>query len=253
MSDSELKQELKLTKIAYQNALQNANFHAGFLGRVAHEIRSPLGSLMSLHQLILNDLCENPEEEKEFIKNAYDYAKKLLNLMDQVIEISKLNTGKLSLQLKTIRSKDFLTSLLKNMELQALNRNINLVLDKEMIDCFLYVDRDKLLQGFCYLLEVIIANFELIIITLSAEKKEENTIIKLLLPDCENILSESIDFSELSLTEIEKINQNPEFSAGLKMSLAYTLMEAMGGKITFRNITPISTILEVSFPNCENR
>ncbi|MBF2056710.1 MAG: HAMP domain-containing histidine kinase [Cyanobacterium sp. T60_A2020_053] len=253
MSDTELKQELKATKIAYQNAVQNANFHAGFLGRVAHEIRAPLGSLMSLHQLILNDLCENPQEEKEFIKNAYDYAKKLLNLMDQVIEVSKLNVGKLSLDLKIIRSKEFLASLIRIMEIQAFNGNINLVLDQNMIDCFLYVDQEKLLQGFCYLLEVVIAHFELATILLSAESQDQNTTIKLSLPYDEYIFSESINFSELPLTEIEKLNQNPELSAGLKMSLASTLIEVMGGKITIQNIIPISTTLEVSFPNFETR
>ncbi|GBF84663.1 histidine kinase dimerization/phospho-acceptor domain-containing protein [Aphanothece sacrum] len=65
-----LKQELEQTKLAYQMAVQLSQFKSGFLAKTSHELRSPLSTLMGLHQLILSDLCENHEEEREFIEQA---------------------------------------------------------------------------------------------------------------------------------------------------------------------------------------
>ena len=46
--------------LAYYQALELAQFKGGFLARSAHELRSPLSSLMGLHQLILTGLCDSP-------------------------------------------------------------------------------------------------------------------------------------------------------------------------------------------------
>ena len=69
----ELKEELKQAQLAYQMAAQMSQFKAGFLARTSHELRSPLSSMIGLHQLILSDLCESPEEQKEFIKEVSRY------------------------------------------------------------------------------------------------------------------------------------------------------------------------------------
>ena len=75
-----LKEELKQTELALQMAAQMSQFKGGFLARTSHELRSPLSSLIGLHQLIVSDLCDDPEEEREFVAQAYQYALKLMGL-----------------------------------------------------------------------------------------------------------------------------------------------------------------------------
>jgi len=45
-----LKRELQQTRLAYQMAVAINHLKSSFLGRVAHELRSPLSSMISLHQ-----------------------------------------------------------------------------------------------------------------------------------------------------------------------------------------------------------
>ena len=98
MSDIEqLTTELENTQIAYQMAQEINQLKTGFLGRAAHELRSPLSSLISLHQLILFDFCESPEEEKQFLEHAYQSAQKLLEMIDELILVSKLDYGAIPL------------------------------------------------------------------------------------------------------------------------------------------------------------
>ena len=60
----QLKNELRQIQLAYALQRQISHFKGGFLARISHELRSPLSQLTSLHQLILNDLCEDPQEER---------------------------------------------------------------------------------------------------------------------------------------------------------------------------------------------
>ena len=61
-------------QIAYRQLLALERFKSGFLARTSHELRSPINTIVSLHQLILEDLCEGPEEEKEFIEQSKNAA-----------------------------------------------------------------------------------------------------------------------------------------------------------------------------------
>jgi signal transduction histidine kinase len=54
-----LKRELQQTRLAYHMAVAINHLKSSFLARVAHELRSPLSSMISLHQIILADLCES--------------------------------------------------------------------------------------------------------------------------------------------------------------------------------------------------
>ena len=47
-----LREKLKQAQLAYQMAITINQFKTGYLGRIAHELRSPLSNLMSIHQLI---------------------------------------------------------------------------------------------------------------------------------------------------------------------------------------------------------
>lgn len=67
-------------------------------GQVAHELRSPLSTIMGLQQLILSDLCESPDEERAFIAESYAASQKLLGLLDLAIAVSKLDYGQSSKQ-----------------------------------------------------------------------------------------------------------------------------------------------------------
>ena len=104
-------------------------FQAGFLARTAHELRSPLSSLMSLHQLILNDLCDSPAEERECLKEAYQAATRLLKMLEVVTQVSKLEAGLSPLRIENINLQILLDELRILTQLQAANRNLHLKIE----------------------------------------------------------------------------------------------------------------------------
>ena len=121
-----LKEELKQTKLAYEMAKEMSQFKAGFLARTSHELRSPLSSLMGMHQLILSDLCDSPEEEREFITQANISAQKMVKLLDEVIAIAKTEQGTSRLEIRPISLTQIFEEIEVLTHMQAANRNLQL-------------------------------------------------------------------------------------------------------------------------------
>jgi len=251
--NTSLAQELKEAKIAYHNASLYARFQAGFLGRVSHEIRSPLGSLMSIHQLILNDLCESEEEERQFIAEAYEYSKKLMNMLDELIEISKLETAKVELELTPLKCVDFFNFVAKKMRMQGANRNM--VLDVAMVDESLTIlaDGEKLAQAFFYWLEVAIDLTQLGTITIGADCEAPANYSRMTInfPFCNQEFNESSRFEDLPFHEQGGMESPPMLSSGAKITLAQSLISLMGGQCRISEVTEKTTCLEIFLPNCE--
>lgn len=112
---------------AYHLAKQWGEFQAGFLARTAHELRSPLSSTIGLHQMILNDLCDDPEEERQCVADANQAAQRMVGLLDRLIEVSKINSGAIAPDLQPVSLPMILDEVENLTYLQAANRNIGLV------------------------------------------------------------------------------------------------------------------------------
>lgn len=236
-----LKEELKQTKLAYWMATQISQFKSGFLARTAHELRSPLSSLMGLHQIILSDLCENPQEEKEFLTQSYEAAQKLIKLLDELIAVSKIEYGSIELEILPTPLNSILLELQQFTTLQAKNRRINLEIEFFSSESYVMVDRQRFLQVLINLVDTTISSLRDGTIQVSGFlwNDRDRSGIDI---DCPiNIWSEPADLlhsaSESSFSikptpeEIKSFSQQIQLSPGMKFVVAKSLLEAMGGHL----------------------
>ena len=73
-----------------------------FLANTSHELRTPLNGMIGFLQLVLDGLCTNDEEEKDFLKQALQCSRHLLGLINDVLDIAKIEAGKLSLDVERV-------------------------------------------------------------------------------------------------------------------------------------------------------
>ena len=127
-------------QLAYQRLLALERFKSGFLARTSHELRSPINTIVSLHQLILEDLCDSPEEEKEFIAQSKAAALKMLALFDQIAAVSKLDVGREPPQLEAVDLGFVLPEVEMFTALQAANQNVRYTVDLPDQEIEVYTD-----------------------------------------------------------------------------------------------------------------
>lgn len=250
-----LKKQLRQTQLAYQMATQIALFKSGFIGRIGHELRSPLSSLMSLHQLILSDLCEDPQEEREFIAQAYQSAQKLLKIIDEIVAVSKIDYGTIDLVLEPVQLAEVFAELTQVTYLQAANRNLSLEIVSPPPEFYVKADFHRLLQGLLFLVDTAVREVESGTIEVSSALSGEGDRLVISLEcDCPSDIwchplpvSQPID--PLNRREIETLSQKVEMSPSLKFVLVQTLLEAMGGSVEMQQVSPeISTRIRCWLP-----
>jgi signal transduction histidine kinase len=235
-----LKRELQQTRLAYQMAVAINHLKSSFLGRVAHELRSPLSSMISLHQLILADLCESPAEEREFIAQGQLAGRKLMGMLDEMINLSKLESGTITLDREIFSLTKLWQDWASLTYLQAANRNIKLKFGSLTDDIAIIADYQRLSSALVLLVDAATTNLASgsIGISVSALSEEKVTITLEFLGEID--LWQVPETPPLSLESksehIKQFTQALGFSPGLKFQLAKGIIEVSDGEMSLHQI-----------------
>jgi len=235
-----LKRELQQTRLAYQMAVAINHLKSSFLGRVAHELRSPLSSMISLHQMILADLCESPAEEREFIAQGQLAGRKLMAMLDEMINLSKLESGTIPLEREIFSLTKLWQDWASLTYLQAANRNIQLKFSPLTDDIAIIADYQCLSSALVLLVDAAIANLGSGSICISVSALDEKKVTITLEFTGEMALWPMPEISSLSLEskpeEVKQFTQVLGFSPSLKFQLAKGIIEVSGGEMSLDQI-----------------
>ncbi|MCD6578446.1 HAMP domain-containing protein [bacterium] len=105
-----------------------------FISMISHELRTPLTSIIGFSQLIANEIIgEINNNQKDSLKNIESSAKDLLNLINDLIDVSKLDLKKFKIAMKEIKLDEFIEKI--EMEVSPLLNKVDLdfIVEKE---CF---------------------------------------------------------------------------------------------------------------------
>jgi len=110
-----------------------------FISNISHELRTPLASIIGFSETIMSDPGMSPEMREEFNNIILTEGKRLARLINEILEISRMESGKISL----IKTEFDLTPLLK----EAVENNINYVRKKEIKFTFEFPEEEVIISG----------------------------------------------------------------------------------------------------------
>ncbi|MDY6938161.1 MAG: ATP-binding protein [Cyanobacteriota bacterium] len=87
---------------AWREAKQANQLKSEFLTTISHELRTPLNGILGSIRLVKDDCCDSPQEELEFLQTADDSAMRLLGIIDDILDISKIEAGQMPVTLKLV-------------------------------------------------------------------------------------------------------------------------------------------------------
>lgn len=97
-AEEDLKQEkLKSDRLA-KEAIQSTIIKSQFLANMSHEIRTPMNGILGFLNLIEKGSYKDKEELKQFTANAQQSAELLLELINDILDLSKIESGKMTLE-----------------------------------------------------------------------------------------------------------------------------------------------------------
>jgi PAS domain S-box-containing protein len=103
-----------------------------FLANMSHELRTPLNSIIGFSQLMIDRMVDaTTDEQKEYLTDIYDSGKHLLSLINDILDLSKIEAGKVELDLSEFDLKELIDRSLIMFKEKVLKHGIRLQAEVE--------------------------------------------------------------------------------------------------------------------------
>lgn len=243
---------------ARQSAELEAKEKSKFLALVSHEIRTPVQAIIGMTRLLLDE--ELDKKVRPMIKISYNNAKYLLNIINDILDISRIHSHKMVFEEKPFAPDRILNETLQSFEVEARRKNILLTcIVPNDIPGSLFGDEFRYAQILNNLLSNALKFTEQgeVAVELSASIKQEDrtdqdltkvelvtrvrdTGIGIKAEDQERIFNE---FSQADVSTTRIFG-----GTGLGLTISKNLCELMGGSISVESIPGKGTVFQFMIP-----
>lgn len=216
-----------------------------FISTVSHEMRTPLTSIRGFSQTLLSSWDRiDDENKKKFIKIIEEQSGRLINLVENILTVSRANAG--NLVMKKVFVNASIKSIIPMFQEQYKKHKIIFTPQKDLPPVRL--DDDKFQQIMTNLIDNGCKySQEGSTVLISTESKGEEIIIKVK-DEGVGIRTEDREKLFQKFSRIENHLTSKTQGNGLGLYITKQLVEKMGGKITFESEQNKGTIFIVSFP-----
>lgn len=141
---NELVQKLKSDIVQLK---KSEHVRSQFLGNVSHELRTPIFAVQGYLETLLNGAVDDPSVNRSFLEKAQSNLSRLNALLEDLINISQIESGEMKMSLRYFQVNEFLESVGKDYESLAAARSVTLKLSLSTRgDDEVFGDKDRLRQ-----------------------------------------------------------------------------------------------------------
>jgi two-component system, OmpR family, phosphate regulon sensor histidine kinase PhoR len=125
----------------------NESFRKEFLQNVSHELRTPIFAIQGYVDTLLNGAMHNKEINEKFLLSASRNVSRLVSLLDNLDEITKLESGEMILLFEPFIIQDLIKEVFDSLELKAAEKNNKCIIKKGCeFPLYVHADREKIRQ-----------------------------------------------------------------------------------------------------------
>lgn len=114
-------------EIAWKEAQGANDLKSKFLATTSHELRTPLNAIIGCVRLVRDGCCDDREEEIEFLERADEAAIHLLLIINDLLDVAKIEAGKLSVVVEPIDLRHVLKEVINLQSVQIQQKGLQLV------------------------------------------------------------------------------------------------------------------------------
>jgi signal transduction histidine kinase len=130
-----------------KNAAESANTaKSEFLANISHELRTPMHGILSFAKFGLSKSNATPEKIHEYFTHINQSAERLLKLLNDLLDLSKLEAGKMDLQIAQHDMAQIVSSIIDQLDALARQKDLRLQLIVDSAETSIEMDADRISQ-----------------------------------------------------------------------------------------------------------
>jgi len=247
--NSLVKHRLQTAKLEAERA---SHAKSAFLASMSHELRTPLNAISGFSQLILHLPHDNmTSQQEEAVKIVTESSAHLLTLINQLLDLSKIEEGNLETRRQDVALAPLFTESIALVVPTATEKSLKLVLEEPSADTAVLADRVQLFQ--CLL--------NLMSNAVKYNRVGGRLVLRCVANGTDHIRIEVLDnghgialpLQARVFKAFDRLNKEGEVSEGTGIGLHITkrLIEGMGGTIGFESTEGKGTLFWIDLPRAK--
>ena len=230
----------KKLKAAKEKAENSERLKSAFLANMSHEIRTPLNAIVGFSRLVAE--VESPEDKAEFCRIIEENNERLLHLINELLDLSKIEANMIQLKSESINMHTLCTEVYNRFNLQSTSE-IQLINETKNINLYAFADKNRTIQVISNLIDNALKFTEQGNIRFGCYPKGDQ--IEIYVSDT------GIGIPKDKIASIfdrfVKANENM-YGTGLGLSISKMLVEKMNGKISVQSVLGKGTTFKFTLP-----
>jgi two-component system, OmpR family, phosphate regulon sensor histidine kinase PhoR len=238
------KAEIELLK-------KNEAYRKEFLQNLSHELRTPIFAIQGYVHTLLGGALENPDVNKKFLNNASHNIDRLVNLVDDLDEIARLERGEQQLYKENFVIQELVKEVFESLSIKADDKNIHLMIKRGCEQPLtVYADKEKIRQVLINLIDNAVKygkqNGE---IEASAYKIDDNRMLIEISDDGFGIAEEHIGRIFERFYRTDHARSRKVGGSGLGLAICKHIIEAHGHTIHLRSTLDVGSTFGFTLDN----
>jgi len=232
----------------------STRYKSEFLANMSHELRTPLNSILLLSRLMAENEAMD-REHQEYAEVIQSSGQGLLSLIDEILDLSKIEAGKMELDRTNIKVDEIISNMRSLFNPLAKDKNLNFVIEKSAeVPEFFHTDKMRLEQIIKNLLSNAIKFTSVGAVTLNINKNEKLGALVFKVTDTGvGIAPEKQGMVFEAFQQADGSTRRKFGGTGLGLSISRELAKLLGGYIDLKSTEGEGSIFTLTLPIDKNK
>jgi signal transduction histidine kinase/DNA-binding NarL/FixJ family response regulator len=244
--NQELESQRQQIQIQNLKLREAAQLKSHFLATMSHELRTPMNAIIGFSQLLQRQKLT--DSQLDMVGRIFNNGKNLLALINDILDLSKIEAGRLDLKLEKISLSALLNVTTAELRSLSEQKQIQLVINSQLTNDIIVNDRTRLRQVLVNLLSNALKFTDQGSVIVEAKQVGDDRITVIVRDTGIGIEPENIPYIFEEFRQIDQSMTRRHAGTGLGLAITKWLVQMMGGHITVTSQLGKGSAFRVDLP-----